>query len=121
MTLNILLITTIACTLISGQSYAQTSQDAQTKNENKLNNSGEQNKRSTPYIKIEGIKGETTKRLSGDGSNDTGGSMDGAAGKRKNAQIGKWTTVDADGKRVGRNPQTGATIKTITPEAPKDQ
>jgi hypothetical protein len=99
MTLKILLITGIACTLIAGQSYAQTSQNSKTENKNTLKNNAEQSKRTAPYMQLGDIKGESTKKVSGKN------------GKRKNAQIGKWSTVDANGKRVGRNPQQGATTK----------
>lgn len=104
MTLKIILITGIACTLIAGPSYAQTSQDSQTENKKTLNNNVEQNKRTTPYMQFGDIKGEATKKVSG---TDV---------KRKNVQIGKWSTVDANGQRVGHNPQQGATTKSKAPK-----
>ncbi|MBT5185591.1 MAG: hypothetical protein HOH19_08650 [Kordiimonadaceae bacterium] len=68
MTFKILLIAGMACTLITGQSYAQ---EAQTNNKNKLNNNVEQNNRAAIHLEIKGIKGESTKRVSPGDCDDT--------------------------------------------------
>lgn len=71
MILKTLLITAISCTLIAGPSYAQTAQDSQMKNKKPSNKSAEKNKRSSIYLQLEGIEGESTKRASGSDCNDT--------------------------------------------------
>ena len=71
MILKTLLITAISCTLFVGQSYAQTAQDSQTKNKKPLKDNAEKNKRSSIYLQLEGISGESKKRASGTDCNDT--------------------------------------------------
>ncbi len=71
MTLKFLLITGMACTLLAGQSYAQTSKNTQAKNKETLNGDAEQNKRTAPYMQLGDIKGEVTKKVQDGDCDDT--------------------------------------------------